>query len=115
MKVASLVVVPFFLLSTIVSAQTPKPNVTFGPAAPQDGTVVLTGAVTTESSSPPEATVKVTLDCMGTRAAQTNTDSHGNFSLNVRQSIPIDDSTDSRTSSTDLSKCEIKANLNGYR
>jgi tetratricopeptide (TPR) repeat protein len=112
MKVASLVVVPFFLLSTIDSAQTPEPNVPF---APRGETVVLTGTVTTESNSPPGAIVEVTLDCMGTRAAQTNTDSHGNFSLNVRRSSSIDDSTDSRNSSTDFSKCEINANLNGYR
>ena len=115
MKVASLVPVSFLFLYTITSAQTSLPNVLFGPAARGGETIVLAGTVTTESNSPPGATVEVTLDCMGTRVAQTNTDLHGNFSLNVRRSTPFDDSTNSRSSSSDLSECEIAAKLDGYR
>lgn len=115
MKVASFVVVSLFLLCTIASAQTQQPNTPFGPAAAGGETVVLAGTVTTESNSPPEAAVQVTLDCMGTRAAQTSTDSQGNFSLHVSRSNSLNDGTDSRNSSSDLSECEISANLDGYR
>ena len=118
MKLAILSAAVFlFVFATILSAQTPIPNPLPGSALHSGDIVVLNGRVMTEDNVAPAEAVEITLECAGARTAQTHTDVHGNFSMSVRRSSysDVSDGTDPRNSKSDLSGCDVTADLAGYR
>src|SRR5262245_15192308 len=113
MKVATLnAAFSLFLSTAVISAQAQMPNLPSAPAVPGSETAVLVGKVASGDGSVPSATINVTLDCLGTQAAQTTTDAHGNFSITVRRFRNSDGTgTDNiaRSSPANLGGCEINA------
>jgi tetratricopeptide (TPR) repeat protein len=120
MKAVIFLAALFLLLSrTFISAQSPTPNMPVRPSAPGDRTTLLNGKVTTEGNTPPQESVTVILECMGSTAAQATTDPRGNFTITVRRPVRSGAglTSEARTesgASGELSSCEISAKLAGY-